>query len=613
MVILNTIRKYTFIGFCFGIFFPFVSTILVCALEGISILEAQIYSKNYLLWIIDTAPFVLGFAAFLLGKKQESLDKSKSEEFSRRSQEMIDDLIYIKFALDKIAIIAETTPSGIIISVNQKFTEISGYTADELIGSNHRIVNSGYHSQDFFTEMWSTILSGKIWRGEIKNRRKDGTHYWVDTMIIPRTNYKGRLTSFTSIRVDITERKEFETKLIEAKELAQSSSNAKSQFLASMGHEIRTPLSGIIGMIEILEDSDLKKDQLELTQSIHTSARSLLTILSDVLDFSKIEAGKMTLEKTNVNPNKVLEEVHYFFKTIAKEKNIKFNYFKETDIPIAIESDEVRFRQILTNLISNAIKFTEEGEVSIIAKSAPQPNGKVQLQISIEDTGIGIPREKIRTIFVPFTQVDASTTRLYGGTGLGLSICRELSNAMNGDIFVRSEVGKGSKFTFTAIFNIPRQNDSDNFIPLKHYPKYSKVAALKILVVDDNEVNRKLCQTMIKSFGYHSDLAINGEEALNLLEKNKYDLIFMDIQMPIMDGFEATRQIRIKYKTDALPFIIALTANAFEEDKQKCLNAGMNDFLPKPISKLVLAKVFENLLTGLGYDLSEISSPDRSA
>ncbi|GAB6042453.1 hybrid sensor histidine kinase/response regulator [Endothiovibrio diazotrophicus] len=763
-----------------------------------------------------------------------------------------------KFALDQHAIVSITDRQGNILYANDKFCRISGYERKDLIGTSHRIVNAHYHDEAFFAAMWRTISAGEVWHGEIKNRSKDGSHYWVAATIVPIPGNDGTPEQYIAIRTDITqqklleeaisenrqflqnvtdsmgegiyaldtkgrctflnpeaerllgwrreelaqrsfhdtvhfqhldgtslpaadcpawlaisrgetyrseeehftrrdgglfpiaitavplrrdgevvgqvavfqditERKEIEAQLREAIRQAEAANRSKSEFLANMSHEIRTPMNAVIGLSHLALQTDLTERQHGYLSKIQHSAKNLLGIINDILDFSKIEAGRMEVERTEFRLQEVIDQVTAVTALRAEEKGLEMMVSRPADLPVSFLGDPLRLGQVLTNLASNAVKFTERGDVTLAVEAQEVGDGRARLRFSVSDTGIGLSAEQVGRLFHSFSQADTSTTRKYGGTGLGLAISKHLVELMGGEIEVESEPGIGSCFHFVLPLGLPDQHerplseeavelrglrvlvvddrptarevhaamaaslgmrpaiaasgaacleqlqrangagaedpfrlllldwrmpeldgletlvliDGDEAIVHKpetilvtaygaeellrhasagHLPLLTKpvtpsalldtalellghpnarlhaahtnaarddeaiqgILGAHVLLVEDNAINRQVAGEMLESLGLRVSLAHNGREAVEAVAGECFDLVLMDVQMPEMDGFEATRRIRGAGGRDDLP-IIALTAHAMEGDRERCLTAGMNDHISKPI------------------------------
>ncbi|MGM0642376.1 MAG: PAS domain S-box protein [Thermodesulfobacteriota bacterium] len=650
--------------------------------------------------------------------------------------------------IKKLSQAVEYSPASVIITdihgtieyVNPKFTRVTGYSYDEVIGENPRILSSGHQTKAYYEELWETLLSKKEWKGEFINRKKNGEIYWESASISPIIDENGNIINFVALKEDITELKTLMQDLKEAKEKAESATRAKSDFLATMSHEIRTPMNAILGMGRLALDSGLSEPENTYVGNILSAADSLLSIINDILDLSKIEAGKMEIVPVEFRINSVIEKIFNVMKFKAAEKGLELVYRFDRDVPWVMKGDSTRLGQVLMNFVNNGVKFTESGQVSVSVKKVHESGSGITLKFSVRDTGIGMTDHQVSMLFQPFTQVNGTMSRKYGGTGLGLVIARRLVERMGGEISVESSPAKGSLFSFTVQFEkidaqsgsppfsekvsglnvllvesretvrkalrqsiealgmncstagesdkaleimgrlekknaldivivdtgLPAENPVevlkkmgaeignrgvkyimlhdfregekaremaahtrvDGFLerPVTPYPLVHTVLSVmgygqgadrehapgnpadskgiaagvkekKILLVEDNEIGRKVVSEFLGREGLEVHEAVNGEQALEMLAGQSFDLVLMDIEMPVMGGIEATRRIRTfeNERIRKLP-VIALTGHVMEDFKEKCLEAGMNDHLEKPIKRELLFDMVEKWL-----------------
>ncbi len=491
-----------------------------------------------------------------------------------------------------------TDQQGVIQYVNPKFTQTSGYAAGEAIGHTPALLKSGRMAAEVYRDLWATVRSGREWRGSLMNRKKSGELYWENTLISPITE-SGSITGYVAVKEDVTELKRFAEELHSAKEAAEASARAKSEFLAMMSHEIRTPMNGIIGMVRLLLDTGLDSIQRDYAETVQHSAGALLTILDDILDFSKLEAGRLELENVPFAVREVLGSVVSLMTPRAKEKDLSLDVDLDAMAPPYLRGDPVRLRQVLLNFVGNAIKFTPDGGVTVSARQISRRGDTVTMRFAVNDSGIGIPAEVRSRLFAEFVQADSSIARRFGGTGLGLAICKRLVDLMQGRIGVDSTPGRGSTFWIEAN------------LPLAEAPVVvaaSGAAAkpgrpLRILLAEDNLVNQKVALGLLGRLGHMVTVAADGGQAVAAVLDHEFDVVLMDMQMPGMDGLEATRRIRgLSPPKSAIP-IIAMTANALKGDDQRCLDAGMNDYLAKPVDpEALFRKLAEHCHSGAAAD-----------
>ncbi len=651
--------------------------------------------------------------------------------------------------LDDHTMVSEVDHQQRFTYANRMFCELSGYGLDELLEREDSLTHSDRHMPDFWREMQRVVNETGVWRGEVCNRAKDGRLYWTDTTVLGVRGKHGEIETRIRLCTDITARKQAELALSESvvqltveRDLARDAERVKAEFLATMSHEIRTPLNAVIGFSNLLSDTSLTEEQAEFVRTVRTSAESLLCVINDILDFSKIEADKLTIEQVPFDLVTVAEDVAELLSTQADIKSLDLVIECEADAPTLLVGDPVRVRQVLINLAGNAVKFTSAGYVRIAIRSTRDPaSGLAVPLVEISDTGIGIPPEKLSSLFQRFSQVDASTTRKFGGTGLGLAISRRLVEMMGGETGVRSQPGHGSVFWFTlgsskldvaahepvpeallsttalvitasdaiggtlsnwlserglrcvrsetidqtiealesakqsgtvvrtliidrllpdgtaeqlaqraaplladqphalivlvrpsehaeippgvfdalvlkplarrtslqkALLQAVRANDPSAVVEPKPgsalstsraTPQPDSAIVRHVLVAEDNLINQRLAAHLLRKFGCELVFASNGLEVVEAARRTRFDLILMDCQMPEMDGFEATAEIRrCETRGDRVP-IVALTANAMQGDRERCLAAGMDDYLTKPIRPEELRAMLERWAT----------------
>ncbi|MEN8224317.1 MAG: response regulator [Bacteroidota bacterium] len=476
--------------------------------------------------------------------------------------------------------------------VNLPFYGIQGKKTEEVIPE--------YTASDYAEMEMEVIQSGlplyNIEEVFIKNKKE----VWLTSNLAPYRDNEGEIIGLVGISWDITYRKNYETELRDAKEQAEEGTRAKSEFLANMSHEIRTPMNGIIGMAEILKEADLGKQENENLDILISSTRSLLSLVNDILDISKIEAGKVELELEDFDIRQILKDIENIMYIKAEEKSLDYKTFINSNVPEFLMGDPYRLKQIILNLVNNAVKFTEKGHVHIYIDNTKEDAKGVTLEIKVVDSGIGISDDGKKNLFQLFSQVDTSTTKIHGGTGLGLSIAKRLVTLMDGEIGMESVINRGSTFWFTA--NLARSDKEEaiaDAFDKQIEPADEVFKELNILLAEDNEINQKIIQYSLTNAGYVVDIAQNGQEAIDKYHAGEYDLVLMDVQMPVLDGFEATAHIRdmettALNNTTRIP-IIALTANAMKGDREKCLAAGMDEYLSKPFTPNDLISIIKTV------------------
>ena len=480
-----------------------------------------------------------------------------------------------------------------ILFVNAAFLRMYGYAERELIGQNISMVAD--EGPDVLEEIRTSTISEE-WRGDLINRRKDGRLFPIQLSTSVVHDEEGRPEALIGVATDITERRNAELALARAKSEAEHANRAKTAFLAHMSHEIRTPLNGIMGMTELLVEAASDPAQRDLAETIRTSCTALLAIVNDLLDLSKIEAGRFEIHPEPVDLAAVVREVGSLMGPGARHKGLEFRLDGATH-PRPVLGDRGRIRQILLNLVGNAIKFTDRGCVSLGLECQPQANGTAVFHMAIEDTGVGIAADKLPSLFAEFVQVDSSLTRRHDGTGLGLAISQRLAGLMGGAIAVQSAPGKGSRFCFSVPLPMLAEASAAGDAPdprlAAKVPAAHPGEGSRVLLVEDNAVNRKVGRMMLERLGCAVEIAADGQQALDMLGLRPYDVVFMDCRMPVMDGYTATAQLRQREAGGRRTPVVAMTADALEDARQRCLAIGMDDYIGKPIGMARLAAVIE--------------------
>lgn len=538
--------------------------------------------------------------------------------------------------LERLSTAVEQSPASIVITdvganiifVNEAFTRASGYSAAEAIGQNPRILQSGETTRATYESLWPSLLAGKVWSGEFWNKRKDGSHYLELATISPVRNSNGKITHYVAVKQDITEQRNNEAELANhrqhlqqlvdlrtyelavAKEEAESANRAKSEFLANMSHEIRTPMNAIIGLNYLLLQSPLQPEQRQKMLKVSAAAEHLLQIINDILDLSKIEAGKLLLERQPFCPAEIMETVATMIRNQATDKGLRLEIDPD-GLPNQVFGDATRLRQVLLNFASNAVKFTEHGSIRIAGELLTHERDEIVCRFSVSDTGIGIRQADSARLFNAFEQLDGSTTRHFGGTGLGLAIARHLAQLMGGNVGVESTPSVGSHFWITARLGAV---SAETLAALQTQAPEARSTKLmgRVLLAEDEPVNREIGEALLTGFGLQAETAENGIVAVDRFKQSIFDLILMDIQMPELNGLEATQQIRQLPGGAEIP-IIALTANAFAADKALCFAAGMNDFLSKPVKPDALYALLSKYLPASNnHFFAQASAPDSA-
>ena len=539
---------------------------------------------NFRWFVMSARRVMIDGNPFLIGIGTDVTERKKIE----------DELKRLSFAITQSpAVVVITDPEGHIEYVNPAFSLHTGYSQKEVIGENPRILQSGLMPHDLYANLWKTILSGRIWQGDIQNRKKNGELYWETAVISAIRNENGDITNFVAVKEDITENKKLWSELVASKEKAEESDRLKSAFLANISHEIRTPMNGILGFSELLKDANLSGDeQQEYIDLIHRSGERMLSIINDLIDISRIDANEVTLNICETDLNKLLQDLCSFFIPEAEKSGLQLNCSNGLpDSECVIETDAKKLEQVITNLIQNALKFTNEGRIDI---GYTRKEG--MLEFFVADTGIGIPEGMRKGVFDRFRQVDNSITRPHEGVGLGLSISKGFVEMLGGTIRVEPADGGGSRFLFTIPYipagrdKEPLADSADQDIPWSSSPK----PGLTILIAEDDEISFFFLKAALKMENITLLSAGNGGDAVELCELHpEIDLVLMDIKMPVMNGYDATRMI--KQLRPELPVIVQ-TAFTSPEVRKKAKEAGCDAFITKPVNKDELLELIRALL-----------------
>lgn len=571
---------------------------------------AEIDATAHLSLILLVCTFFAAAGLFFIIWKQSI--SAKTAALQTREAEQRNALLAaaVEAATIGIAISDPALPDNPVIFVNQAFTNITGYGRDEMIGRSCRILQGIHTNKDTARAISAKLRACEPVNETILNYRKDGTQFWNDLRINPIFGNDGKIANYIAMQSDITQTRATQEALMLAKEQAERATKIKTNFMAMISHEIRTPIGGMLGTLTLLQDTPLTDSQNHLVETALSSGESLMIIVNDMLDLSKMESGKFQVEATPFDMFELVESTCNLMRSSAEKKGIKLLQNVSSLLPRSAIGDPTRVKQVLLNFISNAIKFTQEGSVTVKVAALLEHESELGKQCVIRfeviDTGIGISHEGQTQLFTEFNQLDASVARRYGGTGLGLAICKRLMTLMNGEVGVESRPGFGSKFWFVLPVTVAGAST-----PLTEdlQPETTHNMQGKILVVEDNQTNQLVLTAFLRKDGHEVTIAENGALALSAVQSGSYDLIYMDVSMPVMDGLTATQKIRaLGAHYLSLP-IIAMTAQAMAGDREKCLAAGMNSFISKPVDRALLRReTLKWLAQSRSRDVTSITS-----
>ncbi|MFK0300553.1 ATP-binding protein [Brevundimonas sp. NPDC090276] len=488
-------------------------------------------------------------------------------------------------ALDEAAIVAITDRAGQILYCNQKFVDVSGYSRDELVGQNHRLVNSGHHPREFFQALYRTIASGSVWRGTIQNRNKNGEMYWVDTTIVPNLGEDGRPETYTAIRFEVSDHVRALKALEIAQEETRRAGQVRDRFFANISHEVRTPLNAVLGLASALAHTSLTDRQTQMLSLITGAGDALRRVLDDMLDLSKMQAGQFRLAPAPFDLRADIAAVVEMRTATAEARDVALSVAFSDAASGRVLGDGVRITQIVSNLVSNAVKFTPIGSVEVQVDLTSGDDGD-RLRIEVQDTGIGFDTETAERLFQPFVQADDTISREYGGTGLGLSICRSLAELMGGQISARSAPGEGSRFTVVLpIQRLPELSEAGG-----DASAHAAAGPLRVLLVEDNPANQMVVRCLLEPLGFEIVTADDGRQGVDRFLDSGFDMILMDMQMPVMDGLTAIGLIRAHEATHRLQRtpVVMLTANTTDVHQQRAMTAGADALVAKPVTLEIL-------------------------
>ena len=532
---------------------------------------------TFLGFLAVVVTFVRGFRRF---------DRQR-EASNRRLVTMNKELLTLSEVASRTGnLVVITDADGRIEWVNDAFGTRTGYTLDDVLGRRPGDVLQGPATDPEAVRMMSERLRARQgFTTEIVNYSRHDVPYWVRIEVRPVHDDTGVVTNFIGVQTDVTEEHETQEYLRRAKEAAEQVAEQKAQFLASMSHEIRTPLNAVIGLTDLLLETDLDDQQREFVTTAHTSGALLLSTINNILSFSAVEAGRVELECRAFDIRTLVHQTVEMLDRQAADKGLELHVSIDDSIPATVRGDETRLQQVLVNMLGNAVKFTERGSVGLTVRRRHMDATIAHIEFVVEDTGIGIAADRLPWLFEPFTQADASTTRRYGGSGLGLAIARQILGLMGGTIDVTSEEGTGTTFTVEIGLETDlvtdRTIDRDDHVQTKSPPPDDR--SMHILVAEDDKVNQMVITHMLLKLGHHVELATDGVEAVAAVHRCRFDLVLMDVQMPRLDGVGAARRIRAELSEGDCPRIVALTANALDGDRERLLAAGMDDYLSKPV------------------------------